>query len=186
MAKRERPRKIQLISRSPVSIPGRGSPAAMEKGSASTVKGSTGGEELSTLGVVEVIVSSEREVSLGSQGIGIGETEQVQSNLKPYLRPVHNNGNQEKETDAQSLITGAECRMKVPVTRKPVMEWMRKPGIGIQKAPQPPMPAVAVVVDSAGPSKVIDGGVSIQDQWQMAEGRLCIRHKVMPTGQDNQ
>ncbi|GAB2266234.1 hypothetical protein Dimus_001254 [Dionaea muscipula] len=159
----------------------------MEKGSASKVKGSDGGEELSTLGLVEVIVSSEREgLSSGSQGIGVGEREQVKLNPKPYLRVVHNNGNQEKETGAQSLITGVECRMEKPVSRKPVMEWIRKPGNVNQKSPQPPVPAGAIAVDSASPSKVNDVGDSIHDHWQMAEGKLCIKHKVMPIGHDNQ
>ncbi|GAB2271579.1 hypothetical protein Dimus_006411 [Dionaea muscipula] len=157
----------------------------MEKGSASTAKESVGGEELSTLGLVEVIVSSEREgLSLGSQGLGVGEREQVMNNPKPYLRAVHNTGNQE-ETGTQSLIQGVECRMELPVSRKPVMEWMRKPETGNQEAPKLPMPSATVAGNSAGPSKVNVWGDSIQD-WQMAEGRLCIGHKMMPIGQDNQ
>ncbi|GAB2278056.1 hypothetical protein Dimus_012753, partial [Dionaea muscipula] len=82
---------------------GRGSPLAMQKEPVSKVKDSDGGEELSTLGLVDVIVSSEGDglsLGSGSQGMGGDESEQVKLNPKPYLQAVHNNGNQEKETGA--------------------------------------------------------------------------------------
>ncbi|GAB2284921.1 hypothetical protein Dimus_019374 [Dionaea muscipula] len=78
--------------------------------------------------------------------------------------------------------------MDKPMGRKPVMEWMRKPGKLDQKEPQQALPSGLVVVDSADPSKVGEvvlvadsaGPSKACDQWKMAEGKLCTKHKLLP------